>query len=232
MGLRTTAELAEVDDPAWPTLSRMLGRAGVDVLPAPPWAPEVLYRLQVTTRSTLGSLALHTGGVLVDEGWLRLLGGGGEGLLDLATANGLGDPTEQSAAPSWLVVAVDVLGGTFALNGGGLPGPLGDVHYFTTDSLTWFDLGFGQAAFTEWAVSGGTDEFYAGLRWPGWERDLAELTPAEGLSVYPPLWSDESLGIAAATRTPTPLAELAAWQLELGERMAAIQNVDEDPVSY
>mgnify|MGYP006138941707 CR=1 FL=1 len=36
----------------------------------------VLHRLQVTRRSTLGGLAADTGGLLVDHGWLRHLGGG------------------------------------------------------------------------------------------------------------------------------------------------------------
>jgi hypothetical protein len=31
--------------------------------------------LQVSTRSPLGAIALHTGGLLVDHGWLRVLGG-------------------------------------------------------------------------------------------------------------------------------------------------------------
>ncbi|MEK8227493.1 DUF2625 family protein [Oerskovia sp. M15] len=121
MSIRTVDELATVEDPAWPTLARMFDRPGVEVLPPPEWAPEVLYRLQITTRSTLGALALYTGGVLIDHGWLRLLGGGAYGLPDLATINGLGDPAAGSIAPHRLVVAFDVLGGTFAVNGGGLP---------------------------------------------------------------------------------------------------------------
>jgi hypothetical protein len=51
---------------------------------------DCLYRLQVSTRSRLGALALHTGGLVVDDGWLRVLGGGdGAGLPPLAQANGL-----------------------------------------------------------------------------------------------------------------------------------------------
>src|SRR5690606_11825867 len=199
MTVRTAAELAAVEDPAWPTLSRMLGRAGVEVVPPPAWSLEVLYRLQVTVRSTLGALALHTGGVLVDGGWLRIIGGGGAGLPDLATVNGLGEPGPDSVAPAVLVVAYDVLGGTFAINGGGLPGPLGNVHYFAPDSLSWVDLGFGQAAFLEWAVSGGTTEFYAPVRWPGWYEEVGGVRLDEGLSLYPPLWSEEGRDVARSS---------------------------------
>ncbi|MBD8079752.1 DUF2625 family protein [Cellulosimicrobium arenosum] len=227
MTLKTAAELAAVDEPAWPTLSRMLGRGTVEVVPAPAWSLEVLFRLQVTVRSTLGALALHTGGVLVDGGWLRLLGGGGSGLPDLASVNGLGEPDEFSAAPSVLVVAYDVLGGTFAINGGGLDGPLGNVHYFDPGALAWLDLGFGQGAFLEWAVSGGAGDFYSSARWPGWYDEIASVGLDEGLSVYPPLWSVEGRDVARTTRSRVPLDELVVWHFEMAERMAPVDD-DED----
>lgn len=110
-----------------------------------------------------------------------------------------------------------MLGGTFAVNGGGLPGPLGDVHYFAPDTLEWHVLGFGLGAFAEWAVSGGLAEYVADLRWPGWVDDLEALPPSQGLSVYPPLWSDQGRG--STKRSPVPLDGLAAWHQELGERM-------------
>ncbi|MCB7136273.1 DUF2625 family protein [Cellulosimicrobium marinum] len=226
MTVRTAAELAAVDEPAWPTLSRMLGRGGVEVVPPPAWSLEVLYRLQVTVRSTLGALALHTGGVLVDGGWLRILGGGGSGLPDLASVNGLGEPGEDSAAPSVLVVAYDVLGGTFAINGGGLSGPLGDVHWFAPDVLDWVDLGFGQAAFLEWAVSGGAGALYDHLRWPGWYDEIGDVRLDEGLSVYPPLWSQEGRDVASASRTPVALGELVDWHFEMAARMTPVEEDD------
>ncbi len=71
-------------------------------------AMEVLFRLQVTARSTLGALALRCGGVLLDHGWLRLLGGGGDELMSLAEANGLGEPM-CAERPAALTVAFDVL---------------------------------------------------------------------------------------------------------------------------
>ena len=51
---------------------------------------------------------------------MRLLGGGA-GLPDLAAANDLGPPG-ASGPPPWLTVGFDVLGGRFAVSGGGLPG--------------------------------------------------------------------------------------------------------------
>jgi Protein of unknown function DUF2625 len=48
------------------------------VPPAPESARRALETLQVSTRSPLGALAFHTGGVLLDHGWLRVLGSGSE----------------------------------------------------------------------------------------------------------------------------------------------------------
>lgn len=35
-----------------------------------------LLNLQVTTKSTLGAIAYETGGILIDHGWLKILGSG------------------------------------------------------------------------------------------------------------------------------------------------------------
>ena len=35
-----------------------------------------MFNVQVTTHSTLGALAYDTGGLFIDNGWLRLLGSG------------------------------------------------------------------------------------------------------------------------------------------------------------
>jgi hypothetical protein len=57
----------------------------------------------------LGAVALNCGGLLIDHGWLRILGGGGRGLPDLATVNGLGDPANTPGPPPYLTVAFDEL---------------------------------------------------------------------------------------------------------------------------
>ena len=51
---------------------------------------------------------------------VRVIAASGHGgLPDLATANCLSDPTGTSAPPPKLTVAYDVLGGQFAIDGGG-----------------------------------------------------------------------------------------------------------------
>lgn len=156
---------------------------------------DVLYRLQVTTRSALGALARYCGGLVVDHGWLRILGGGHDGargaLTDLATANGIPEPPGMSTSPGLLVVAHDVLGGRFAVDGGALGMGRGEVCYWAPDSLDWESLEIGHGAFVEWVLGGGTTEFYADLRWSGWEGDVLDVRLDQGLTAFPPPWSVE-----------------------------------------
>ena len=88
--MRTVEELTTTSDPAWPTLEmELLSNPQITISPvSAAVGQDSLHRLQVSTRSRLGALALHTGGLLVDDGWLRVLGGGSErGLPSLAEVN-------------------------------------------------------------------------------------------------------------------------------------------------
>jgi hypothetical protein len=67
------------NDPAWPMVKGWLSEAKnlVEVLPATaPQNAEALVATQVTTRSSMGSIIYETGGILVDHGWIRILGSG------------------------------------------------------------------------------------------------------------------------------------------------------------
>lgn len=226
--IRPLSELLDVADPAWPGLRQAIDEAAVpvSVLPVQRSTGEsVLYRLQVTVRSVLGALALHSGSVLVDHGWLRLLGGGSRDLTDLATVNRLGDPAAGRGVPGSLVVGLDVLGGQFAINGGALPGAPGEVCYFAPDTLDWQSIGGGHLAFVTWALGGGLEEFYRDLRWPGWQSEVAELTPGQGLSVFPPLWSGEARrDVANTSRKAVPLTELVALHEHSARQLADLPD--------
>jgi hypothetical protein len=73
-------------------------------------------------RSYLGAVVLHCGGLLVDHGWLRVFGspvsGAVRGVPGLARVNRFPGVFDSAWRPdAGLVVAHDVLGGVFALNG-------------------------------------------------------------------------------------------------------------------
>lgn len=85
---------------------------------------KVLLDLQVTTHSTLGPVAYETGGVLIDDGWLRLLGSGHSDL-----QRTLSD-WNANRSDGYLLIGDDVVGGFFAINGGALGSNVGFVYYW------------------------------------------------------------------------------------------------------
>src|SRR5262249_17803312 len=144
-GMRTLNELINRDDPGWPLVEGWIREAGcpVEVLPVDRCkGDEALVAIQVTTRSPMGAIIHSTGGILIDHGWLRLLGSGHprlpRSLPDWNVSVGVMSP--GTVAP-YLLVADDVVGGFFAVDGGGLGIRPGDVCYFPPDTLDWESLG-------------------------------------------------------------------------------------------
>lgn len=224
MNIRPASDLAEVSDPAWPLVREWIdaSQLGVESLPVDSDAArDVLYRLQVTASSVLGALALNTGGLMADHGWFRILGAGAGGLPDVASASDLAqDPTATEAVPGLLVVAFDVLGGRFAIDGGALGIAPGEVCYFGPDTLAWQGLGAGHRDFVHAVLAGGLTDAFSGLRWDGWETETSALGPDTGLLLYPPPFTREGQDISAVSRQPVPLAELHAFYGEAGAQLS------------
>jgi hypothetical protein len=223
---QTLHDLTTVDDPAVSLLREWLASGDVDtqVLDVEPDRRDrCLVGLQVTLRSVLGALAYETGGLMVDHGWLRLLGGGHGALPSLYEALGLDD---ASAAPEYVVLGWDVVGGVFALDGGGLRGVKGHVCYYAPDALQWEDLEFGHAEFVRWALTGGLASFAGDLRWEGWESQAPEVPLDEVYLSDPPLWTTEGQEIDEAARRHVRVDELLARH---GEAAAAMARPNEAP---
>jgi hypothetical protein len=220
--MRSITELRDVEDPAWPEIEAAIGRAKVSVAVLPVAQEQgetTLVQLQVTARAALGALALHTGGLLVDHGWLRILGGG-EPPLNLSIANGLHEPRDE--APGHMLVAFDVLGGKFALNGGALPASTGEICYFAPDDLDWLPLGMGHGDFIAWCLTGRLAEFATDLRWTGWEAEVATLDLDQGISVYPFPFTVEGRDLNKVSRRPVPIAELLALWDDLAAQIDGV----------
>ncbi len=156
---------------------------------------------------------------MIDSGWLRLLGGGYAGLPDLAAANGLGEPSVDSSPPPFLIVGHDVLGGRFAIDGGALRGSAGEVCYFSPDLLTWEGLDIGHGDFVRAMIGGATRDFYASVRWDGWEAECEGLPLDHGFSLYPPPFSAQGVEVSAVSRREVPLAELFYFYEEAARQL-------------
>ena len=125
-----------------------------------------------------------------------------------------------------LVVGFDVLGGRFALNGGALTGDHGEVNYWGPDTLEWQPIGTGHSGWIEWSLSGGLSDFYASMRWPGWEVEAAQTTGRDGISIYPPLFTEQAHDLGAASRRIAPFDEILAMNAEFERQVADLAPGD------
>jgi len=205
---------------AWSELSRLIATSPLNVMVCPPHdASATAATLGLGTGSFLGAFARNTSGVIVDDGWLRLLGGS-------SSADGLPGLDQASAATTGLlVIAIDVLGGVFALDGGALGTGNGSVHHFSVDSLSWEDLELGHAAFVTRMLAGATTSFYESLRWPGWQADIATLQPRQGLSLYPYPFTAEGKDVSSASKRAVPMAELLAVHNDIATQFGTDRRV-------
>jgi hypothetical protein len=115
-----------------------------------------------------------------------------------------------------------VLGGRFAVSGGGLPGQAGEVCYWGPDILAWSPLGAGYSQFVRMVLGSGLAGFYKNLRWSGWQDEVATLGADQGISAYPFPFTAESRPIARARRRPGPFAELLGAHAEAKRQPALL----------
>ena len=192
MNERTLDDLVGASPAAWDDLVDRIATAHhtVEVLPPDPdRAPLAMLALQMGLDTTLGAVVWHTGGLLVDDGWLRLLGSGHPRIgRSIAHWNGRG-ANAWSGVPGALVVGFDAIGGMFAMNGGGLPGDVGNAHFLSPHTLTWEDLGMGYDGLISFALEGDLSGFANAGRWPDWEDDVGALPGDSGVWRWPPPWS-------------------------------------------
>ena len=178
--------------------------------------------LQVTAKSPLGAMASHVGALLIDSGWLRVLGcGHRECALSITTATRHVGWGTNPGPPEGLLVAVDVLGGLFAINGGVLPDiPSGHVAYFGPDTLRWDDTGNGYSSWLEAILNADhRSAFYDDLRWKGWQPEVAALPPNTGMGMYPPLYTRESRPIETTRRASVALDDLVLAALDMARQL-------------
>ncbi|MFO7907424.1 MAG: DUF2625 family protein [Planctomycetota bacterium] len=182
------------------------------ILPPSEARGRALLAVQVPTDSTLGAIAYETGGILVDRGWLRYLGGGHSRLSrNLAGWN-------ADRGENLYLVADDAVGGFFAIDGGAF-GTDRDMYYWAPDRLAWEPIGFEFDFFFRWSLSSALDDFYQHLRWPNWASDVAvHLSPDQCFGFEPPLWAEPG-SVTSRKRHVLSAAEL--YDLKLAARKRA-----------
>ena len=220
--MRTLEQLIDISEPGWPLVAEWLSQAPVpiEILPVTSQkADQVLLDMQVTTRSPMGAIVHETGGLLFDNGWLRVLGSGHERLpRSLAEWNRALLPVENQRLPGACLFADDVIGGFFALNGGAFEATPGHVQYFAPDTLDWEDTKMTYSEFLVWACSDELASFYEGFRWHLWQEQVRSIGGESGLSIYPFLWAKGST-IADRSKKVVPLEEIWGVEMEIRNQM-------------
>lgn len=218
--MKSIEQLVDTQEHAWQEIQDILnqGETPYTILPKKDLhAQTTLLHMQITTKSYLGCIAYETGGILFDNGWIKLLGSGNEHIYgDLLSWNGQAPPESgQSmiAKPiaKALVVAYDVVGGFFALNGGGL-GEQPSIYYFAPDTLEWEDTELSYSEFVIWLASGRLNQFYETMRWNGWQEDISALSPDCAIHFYPPLWTQEG-SADQSSKKAVPVVEF--WNINI-----------------
>lgn len=202
---RTIHELVETESPAIDQIRTWAARSEVPVEILPPSEARewVLGKLQVSTKTLLGAIGYDTGGILVDGGWLRFLGSGNAKLSRTLPA------WNDHRSDGFFLVADDVVGGFFALNGGAWGQDLGNVYYKGPDSLNWQTLGIDFAEFLARTGTAKFAEFYASYRWEGWREEAAQISADRCFSFYPPLWTVDG-SVHTSQRLAIPVEDLYA----------------------
>ncbi|QGM80438.1 DUF2625 family protein [Otariodibacter oris] len=174
--MKTLEELLDKENSAWKIMHSWFDSAKnqYEILPKDvESAGKELVGMQLSTKTPLGSIIYETGGILIDNGWLRILGSGSPKLPRGFFEWNFGKTFESSGErPLHLLVADDVIGGYFAINGGGLGEKVGMVYYYHPTKQKWESIGLNYSQFIGWALTADIGSFYHALRWKNWQSDI------------------------------------------------------------
>ena len=221
--LRPIDELVNTKEPGWVLVKEWMNSAKnkIQVLPCDSTkAREALYQIQVTTRSPMGAVVYSSGGLLIDEGWIRVLGSGNEKLnRSLSDWNKGKTFKEYGEQPGFLLIADDAIGGFFAINGGELGEDLGKTYYLSPDNLEWEPLDLTYSDFLDFCFNGDLNEFYKDYRWLNWKEEVSKLDGNNVYNFFPPLWSKEGKDLTKSTRKQIPIEEQYSFNLSMRKQL-------------
>ncbi|MTH15514.1 DUF2625 family protein [Flavobacterium sp. LC2016-01] len=221
--MKKTEELIDTKDPGWTLVQDWIKTAKnkVEILPVDQIkAKDVLYKTQVTTRSSMGAVIFNTGGLLIDDGWIRILGSGNSKFnRTLSDWNKGKSFNEFGEKPPFLLIADDAIGGFYILNGGGLGTDIGKVYYFSPDNLEYEPLDITYSEFLGFCFNNDLDKFYEGNRWKDWRTEVSKLKCDEVFNFYPFLWTAEGNDINKNSRKIIPIQEQYSLNLDLRKQL-------------
>lgn len=226
--MRPLDQLINKADPSWPLVQDWISKAKnkVEVLPCDTTkAKDALFKTQVTTRSPMGAIIYSTGGLLVDGGWIRILGSGSTKLArTLPDWNKGKSFKEFGEQPSFLLVADDAAGGFYAINGGAFGSDAGKVYYLSPDTIEWEPLDLTYTEFLHFCFDGNLADFYKELRWSDWKTEVATLDGNKAYNFFPSLWTKEGKDINKVSRKPISVEEQFRFTMDLRKQLGLTEN--------
>lgn len=217
--LRTLEELIDKENPGWPVLKEWIDLASnkVDILPCSVEdAENALVHTQVATHSLIGAIVYETGGLLINDGLIRILGAGCDSLKRSLPAWNKGKTFQEygELAP-YLLIADDAVGGFYAINGGYLGNDAGNIYYFAPDLLSWEPMDIGYSQFLLFCFESDLDDFYSDIRWENWQNDIKQLNPDYAYSFFPFLSTKEAVNKQNVSRKVLPIEEVYKLNMEM-----------------
>jgi hypothetical protein len=223
---RPLSELINKQEPYWDIIKTSLKTAKnkVEVLPKNKSAADsALLATQVTTRSPMGAVVYETGGILIDNGWLRILGSGSSRLNRTLMGWNKGKSYKEGECTlPFLLIADDVMGGFYAVNNGGISQAANDqrkVFYFAPDNLKWEPMDMGYGDFLNFCINGDLKSYYQSMYWTGWENEVAKLDGNKGYSCIPMLFTKEGKDVNKVSRKAVPIEELWGISQEIASQL-------------
>ena len=221
--VKPVEELLGAGNANWDRIMLMAERSKNKVQILPKDSARASYALmqsQLSTSTLLGSVINNSGGILVDDGWIRILGSGcGKLPRSVPEWNTGKINAMRNEDAFYLLVADDVMGGLFAIKAASKEEleTTGQVFYYGPNGLTWQPTGLSYASFFDFCFSGNTKDFYADFRWKGWQEDVKGIDCNSVISCYPMLWTREGLQLKANRKL---LAIQSQWNLYQGKSKA------------
>jgi hypothetical protein len=221
--MKTLEELINREEPGWDLVKGWFENAKnhYEILPRDTKRAETeLLNAQVTTRSPMGAVIYETGGILIDDGWIRILGSGctklDRGVMEWNKGKSFENYGDQ---PRFLLVADDVIGGYFAINAGTLGSRPGNIYYLAQDTLDWEDLGCGYSQFLDWAFNGDIEKFYETFKWKTWKEDVEKINGNQVFSFVPFLWTKEGKNIEQVNKKPVSIEDNFKLTIQFQNRL-------------
>jgi len=226
--MQTIEQLINRTDPGWAVVNQWIDSAKnkIEVLSVDTFkAKDALYKTQVTTRSIMGAIVFSTGGILIDNGWIRILGSGSakmqRTLPDWNKGKAFKDFGDR---PAFFLVADDAAGGYFAINYGNFGDDIDNIYYLSPGDLKWEPLGINYEDFIWFCFTGDLKKFYSGIRWTSWQKDVQSLKADEVFHIYPPLWSKEGKDIEKDSKRPVSSEENFSYTMQLRKQLGLDKN--------